>query len=326
MDGEKLTHHAARALWLILVLAAAAAVVVDRFHRLPAHVSGATAVVFATLVVFGLWGRAGNYKWTAAAITAIYGGVAVGLDNALMLRGAALMTAALTAVFAVVITVPAARFWRTLVEVVIAEAVAIAGGFAAVAYRVPLNTDVFRYAVVFLALIGALVAVYRPGAGLQGLGRRGYVLVGGLALLMILAVAYSLALTHWGTHYLTNSVDDLRAWSHDHLGGSPHLLDVVVGVPSLCWGVFTRARRRQGWWMCAFGVAMTAPAAGALVGGAVTRAALLGCLYSVVLGAVIGLLVIRLDQMFTGSRGRRARRDERVSAHRPEATRWAPLR
>lgn len=316
----------ARALWLTLLLLATAATVVDHVHRLPDRVADASGLAFAVLVVFGLWHRVGSRRWTAAAVALAYGGVAVGLNNELMLRGAALSTAVLTAIFAVVITVPASRFWRALVEVLVAALIAIAGGFAAVAFHAPLNTDAFRYAALVLALAGALAAVYQPGAGLQGLGRRGWILIGGLAVLMLLAVAYSLALTHWGSHYVTNSVDDVRAWLHDTLGASPHLLEVVVGVPSLCWGVYTRARRRQGWWMCAFGVALTAPVAAALAGGAVTRVVLLGSLYSLVLGALLGLVVIRLDQVFTGSRGRRARRTERAAAHRPEPARWAPLR
>jgi hypothetical protein len=312
--------------WATLLLVASAGVVFDRFHALPDRVGGAFAVGFATVVVAGLWARCGSPVWVASAVTLVYGGVAVALQNDLMLRGAALATAAVVAVFAIVITVPAPRFRHAVGEVTIAGAVALLGAFAAVAYHVDVNGSAFRYTVLGLALLGALGAVYQPGAGLHGLGRRGYVLIGGLAVLLAFAVAYSLALTHWGSHYVSDTVDNLRNWTHDSLGASPHLLEVIVGVPSLCWGVFTRARRRQGWWMCAFGVAFTAPAATSLVDGSLTRVALLGCLYSLILGVLVGFVVVRVEQTFTGSHGRRARRSEEASAHRPEPRRWAPLR
>lgn len=313
-------------LWAVLIIAAGAGVVFDRFHHLPDRASGGIAVAFAVLATAGLWARMGSPIWAAAGIVVIYGGAAVGLQNDLMLRGACLMTAAITAVFAVLVTIPASRFRHAVVEVVIADVVAIAGGFAAAAYHVDLNYNVFRYGALFIALIGAFAAVYRPGAGLHGLGRRGYVLIGGIAVLLIFLVGYSLALTHYGSHYVADTVDNLRNWTHDNIGAAPHLLDVVIGVPSLCWGVFTRARRRQGWWMCAFGVAFAAPAATCLLSASSTRIDLLGALYSLILGVIVGYLVVRIEQFFTGSHGRRARRTEEASAHRPEPARWAPLR
>jgi len=312
--------------WLALLALTSVGVVVDRYHALPARVGGSVAVAFAVLVVSGLLARCGLRIWAPAAVTLLYGGLAVALQNQLMLRGAALVTAAVVAVFAVLVTVPAPRFRRAAGEVVVAGVIAVVGAFATVAYRVDVNGASFRYTALVLALAGAFGAVYRPGAGLHGLGRRGYALIGGIAVLLIFGVAYSLALTHWGSHYVSDTVDSLRTWTHDSLGAAPHLLEVMVGVPSLCWGVFTRARRRQGWWMCAFGVAFTAPVATSLIDGSVTRVALLGCAYSMVLGVLVGFIVVRVEQTFTGSRGRRARRTEEASAHRPEAARWAPLR
>ena len=72
-----------------------------------------------------------------------------------------------------------------------------------------------------------------------------------------------------------------------------------------------RARRRQGWWLCAFGVAATTPVANALVNPAIS---LLECglsvLYGLVVGLVIGYAVIRADLALTGSRGQGGRRLE----------------
>lgn len=334
MDGASQNENApsptllrpVQASWAVLLLLASCGVVVDRLHALPDRVSGASAVAFAVLIVAGLWARCGAPVWAAAGVTLLYGSVAVALQNDVMLRGAALVTASVVAVFAVLVTAPAPRFRHAVGEVALAGTISVVGAFAAFAYHVDVNGSVFRYSALVLALLGAFGAVYRPGAGLHGLGRRGYALIGGLAVLLILAVAYSLALTHWGSHYVSGTVDDLRNWTHDSLGAAPHLLEVIVGVPSLCWGVFTRARRRQGWWMCAFGVAFTGPAATSLVDGSLTRVALLGSLYSVILGVAVGFVVVRAEQILTGSRGRRARRTEEASAHRPEPRRWAPLR
>jgi hypothetical protein len=87
-----------------------------------------------------------------------------------------------------------------------------------------------------------------------------------------------------------------------------------------------RARRRQGWWVCAFGVAATAPVADALVNPSVGLAeAVLSVVYGVVAGLALGFLVIRADLAVTGAGGRRGRRAEAASAVRPEPARTRPL-
>src|SRR3954452_12070226 len=43
-----------------------------------------------------------------------------------------------------------------------------------------------------------------------------------------------------------------RPWSRNHLGAFPRPIEAVLGVPALAWGCHMRARRRQGWWLCAF--------------------------------------------------------------------------
>jgi hypothetical protein len=87
-----------------------------------------------------------------------------------------------------------------------------------------------------------------------------------------------------------------------------------------------RARRRQGWWVCAFGVAATAPAATALANPAVSvREAGLSVCFSLLAGLVLGWLLIRLDLALTGTRGRRSRVAEQRAAVRPEPARFAPL-
>ena len=75
-----------------------------------------------------------------------------------------------------------------------------------------------------------------------------------------------------------------------------------------------------------FGVAAAAPVSRTLLDpGLTVEQAALSTLYSVVVGLVIGLVVIRADLLLTGSRGRRARTDEAASALRPEPPRTWPL-
>ena len=87
-----------------------------------------------------------------------------------------------------------------------------------------------------------------------------------------------------------------------------------------------RARRRQGWWVCAFGVTATTRIANSLVDPAVTlRESGLSLLYGVVVGLVLGFVVIRLDIALTGAPGRRGRRAEEAGALRPEPVRTRAL-
>ena len=81
---------------------------------------------------------------------------------------------------------------------------------------------------------------------------------------------------------------------------------MLLGIPALVWGTHVRARRRQGWWVCAFGVAATVPLASGLVApdSSYLEAALQAA-YSLVLGLLIGYLVIRADLALTGPKGRR---------------------
>ena len=91
-----------------------------------------------------------------------------------------------------------------------------------------------------------------------------------------------------------------------------------------------RARRRQGWWVCAFGAAATSAVANSLANPSIARTeSALSVLYGLVVGLVIGFLVIRLDLFLAGStrgsRGRRSRADEQAAALRPEPRRTQAL-
>ena len=87
-----------------------------------------------------------------------------------------------------------------------------------------------------------------------------------------------------------------------------------------------RARRRQGWWVCAFGVAALLPVAHGLVNPAASVLEVaLSSAYGLLIGLALGYVVIRLDLALTGPRGSRARREEEASARRPEPSRTRAL-
>jgi hypothetical protein len=123
-----------------------------------------------------------------------------------------------------------------------------------------------------------------------------------------------------------SSLLDFADRTADRIGAFPRPLVVLLGIPALVWGTHMRARRRQGWWVCAFGVAATVPIASGLVSPDSSFAeAGLRAGYSLVLGLLVGYLVIRADLALTGPKGRRGRRAEEAGPHRPEPARFAEL-
>ena len=138
-------------------------------------------------------------------------------------------------------------------------------------------------------------------------------------------MAYTAALGRWGSPELIDQVDTSRAWARDHLGAVPHAIVVFLGVPALAWGVCMRDRRRQGWWVCAFGAAATATATTRLLDVTpISWSIGVAAVYSIALGLVVGYVVLRLERLLVGSRGRRARQQEQID-HRPEPPRLWPL-
>jgi len=229
-------------------------------------------------------------------------------------------------VFAVMATVPAVRFAAAVREVVVAVVLAAVGALATVGFEPVVQVVRFEYATLGLSLLGAFALVYRLGAGLHGLGRRGVVIVLLGTGVLAVTLAYAELLRRYGTPGLVTNLLDVVKWSRDSLGAFPRPLETVLGIPALAWGVHMRARRRQGWWVCAFGVAATAPVANALVNPTVTLTeSVLSVTYGAVVGLVIGFVVIRLDLALTGPRGRRGRRAEEAGALRPEPGRTRAL-
>ncbi|MCW2753652.1 MAG: hypothetical protein JWQ32_1063 [Marmoricola sp.] len=315
----------------MLLLAGIAGIAAVRLAPGLAHqIRDVGAVMVSASLAGALAVRTGGRPFWAAGLATVLGVTAVVTESHRLLAGAAIGTGVLAATLAVMSTVPAATFTRAIREAVVATLVAWTGALGVVGYghvtASDINLNRFGYVVLGLSLLGAFALVYRLGAGLHGLGRRGYVVAGGAVVMLALALAYSQAIAHWGSRDLVSTGDDLRDWTRTTLGAVPHPIVALLGYPALLWGVFMRARRRQGWWVSAFGVAATAPTTTRLVAADTGfGSVVLGAVYSLVIGVGIGYLVIRIEQSFTGTHGRRARRDEEAEAHRPEPGRLSPL-
>lgn len=318
--------------WVAVLVLGALGVAVARFGPdLPDLVRHVSAILVSGSLAWGLAVRTGGRMVWAAGLSVLLATTAVATEWQPLMAGAAVGTGVVAATLAVMLTTPAATFTLAIREVLIATAFAWLGALGVVGYAPEDNPDVdvdrFGYVVFGLALAGTIALVYRLGAGLHGLGRRGYVVAGGAVMMLVVTLAYSEAIAQWGSRDLVGMVDDLRDGTRATFGAVPHPIVALLGYPALVWGVFMRARRRQGWWVCAFGVAATAPAASRLVAADLDASSIaLGGLYSLVIGLALGYLVIRVEQSFTGTHGRRARRDEEAEAHRPEPRRTQPLR
>jgi len=293
---------------------------------LPQWLPHAGAVAITTLYAFGLAFRTGGRPVLSGALALVLSLTAVLAGLPVLVAGAAVGTAVLASVLGVMATKPAAGFATVVRECVIATVVAGAGAVAVEAYQAQVSLTRFGYLALGLSLLGAIGLVYRLGAGLHGLGRRGAImLVSGIALLFV-SLAYTEALSHWGSPGLIDRIDEVITGIRSSIGAVPRPIAVILGFPALAWGVSTRARRRQGWWVCAFGAAGLAVVAVSLLDPRISLVeAGLSMLYSALLGLLLGYLVIRADMFVTGARGRRARRLEEAAAHRPEPGRMQPL-
>jgi hypothetical protein len=319
-------HRLGFSAWLVVLLASAAVLVAGLVGEVRSWVADVGAVAASTAYAWGLAARTGGRPLLFSALTLALGGAVVLVDSDPLRSGAAVATAVLAAVFGVMATVPAVHVLGAVREVCVALVVAAIGAMATLAWAPVVNLQRFEYTVLGLSFVSAFVMVYRLGAGFHGLGTRGVLMVVLGGLVLALTLGYAELLRRYGTHDFVESLDDAVRWSHHHLGAFPRPIIALLGVPALMWGTHMRARRRQGWWVCAFGVAVTAPVAYALVdpGRSVLEVSL-AAVYGVLIGLVVGYLLIRLDLRFTGPRGRRLKETEEESAVRPEPGRTRAL-
>ena len=319
-----------RALWLLVVLAGLAALGCGMVPVGPTWLGGAGSVTVVAAYSWALAARTGGRPLVFGALAVVLGVGVLVLDEPALRTGAAVLTATVAAVLGVMATVPAVTSWRAAREAVVALVVAAVGAVATLGFEPTLTLTRFEYATFGLSLAGAFAVVYRLGAGLHGLGRRGVVIVvvGGVVLAGTLL--YAELLRRYGEPELVSSLLDAVGWSRRELGAFPRPIESVLGVPALVYGCHMRARRRQGWWVCAFGAAATSAVANSLANPSIARSeSALSVVYGLVVGLVIGFVVIRLDLFLTGStrgsRGRRSRADEQATALRPEPRRTQAL-
>ncbi|WP_183095097.1 hypothetical protein [Nocardioides stalactiti] len=289
---------------------------------------------------FGITGSvtvASAYAWALAARTGgrpvIFGVLAIGIgvlaawvDRDVLTTGAAVLTTVVSAVFGVMATVPARSFLASVRECLIGMGLAGIGAMAAVGFEPSIDVTRFEYLGLGLALVSAEILVFRLGAGLHGLGRRGVAVVAVGAAMLLATLLYAELLRRYGSTGLVDWLLDRVDWSREQLGAFPRPIVAVLGVPALAYGCHMRARRRQGWWVCAFGVAATSPVATSLGNPAVALSeVVLSAVYGLAVGLVIAFVVIRLDLALTGNAGRRRRVAEQEAAVRPEPPRTAAL-
>jgi hypothetical protein len=326
-----ISHGGLTLAWLVVTLAALAALLTGWVDvAVPSWLEPwlplGGAVVVTTTYAFMLAVRTGGRPVLTLLLAGALSTGAVVSGAPVLLAGATVVTAAMGAVLGVLSTVPAARYVAVVRECLVATFVAAVSAFAANAYGARVSVERSEYLALALALLGTLALVYRLGAGFQGLGTRGaVVVVGGLGLLAV-SLAYTEALTRWGSTEMIESLETTWSGLRDTFGAVPRPLEALLGFPALAWGISTRARRRQGWWPCAFGAAGLAGIATSLLDPRVTlMEAGLQLAYGLVIGLVLGYLVVRVDAFLSGTRGARARRAEEATAHRPEPRRTAAL-
>ena len=325
--ARRVRSWALTASWLLVTAAAAFALGLG-WTRLahPSWVPTAGAVVVTTSYTYALTARTGGRPLLSGFLALLAATLAVLLRTPVLLSGAAVMTAVVAAVLGVMATTPAARFLGVLRETLVAVLVTVVGAFAVEAYQPEVSLARVGYVVLGLSLLMALGLVYRLGAGFHGLGNRGTITVVSGVVLLGVSLLYTEALARWGSPGVAASIDSAAAQLRAAIHAVPRPIEVLVGFPALAWGVSTRARRRQGWWVSAFGAAGLAVVAVSLLNPDTTLVETgLSLSYSAVLGLGLGYLVIRADRFLTGTRGRRARRLEEAAAHRPEPGRTQSL-
>jgi hypothetical protein len=312
-----------------VVLASATALVAALMGYAGDWLADAGAVATTTAYAWGLAARTGGRSVIFSLLALALGGVVVALDENALRSGAAVVTAVLTAVFAVMVTVPAGGLVAAVRETVVTLLVSAIGSMATLGWAPEVDLDRFEYTVLGLALVGSFLTVYRLGSGFHGLGTRGIVTVVAGSVMLAVTVGYAELLQRYGTHSLVETLDDTVRWSHHHLGAFPRPIIALLGVPAVVWGTHMRARRRQGWWVCAFGIALSAPVAYALVDpGRSVKEVSLATGSGAVIGLVIGFALIGIDLRLSGRRSARGRRQaeiDEVTAVRPEPGRTHAL-
>jgi hypothetical protein len=312
--------------WVLALLLVASGLSLVRLIEAPVLVHQSLATALGVLLAVGLAVRGGGTPTGPALLAAAVGVAAMVGQWPALLAGAAAATGVLAACLAVLATRPAATFLAAIGEVVLALLLATVGALGVASFSVSLEVQRFGYLVIGVALLATVVLVYRLAGGLHSLGRRGLVLAAGATVLLLVVLVYTAALTRYGSPELVLQVRSGQGWVLEHLGGVPHTVEALIGIPALVWGVSMRSRRRQGWWVCAFGATATAAVTHRLLLGDVFSLELvLAAAYTLVLGLVLGYVLIRLERLLTARPGRRTTLTALPTSGREEPGRLKPL-
>ena len=190
--------------------------------------------------------------------------------------------------------------------------VAAIGAMATIGFDPVVSVVRFEYVTLGLALAGAFAVVYRLGAGLHGLGRRGLVVVAIGGVVLAVTLLYAELLRRYGSPDLVDNLLGRRALEPRPPRRLPAADRGRARRPGAGLGLSTCAPAAGRAGGCAPSASpRTTPVANALVNPAIS---LLECglsvLYGLVVGLVIGYAVIRADLALTGSRGQGGRRLE----------------
>ncbi len=312
--------------WVLAVLVATSRVAVERgWWDQPATLARAGGVVATWFAVIILVRRTGGRYVLIGLSSAVVLGLVVAFPQNWALAGAAATAAGVHGILGMVMTRPAPGL-RSVLEVLVSAAIGLAGAFVVTAYGVDLRAFRFRVFVLVLVLVAAFAIAWRLGYGTRSLGRRGVTGICGVVAMLAASVVYTQAIRQWGSPELVQSLVDAKAWVVDQFVAVPRPIEAFVGFPALVWGVAIRSRRRQGWWLCAFGALGAAGTATALVQqriGLVANLAATG--YDVAIGSVLGLVIVALDRVLTEPGGRRAQPPDAATGERLEPARLAPL-
>jgi hypothetical protein len=308
------------ALWLVGVLAAGTSVVAV---GAPSWVQRPAASLLMVVFAVGLTHRGGGHMRIWVPMSAALGVAAVVLETNLLLASAAAVSAVLAAVWAVLVTRPADSLVGALREFGLSLLVALSGTISVAAWNAPVNYQRFNLLVVAISLGLAIALVWNLGAGLHGLGRQGFLILAGVAVILLVLLAYSSFVRTHGSQAIVDGLSDLVAWLRRNFRGVPRPVEVFIGFPALLVGVSMRSKRREGWWVLVFAVIGTAVLSTSLVTpGALPTYIALSTLYSAVLGLVVGLVARRYVMRERSARAARAI-EEIV---RVEPPRFAPLK
>lgn len=289
----------------------------------PSWVERPSAALLMVVFAIGLTHRGGGYLRLWLPVTVVLGTAAVTLETNVLLASAAAVTAVLGAVWAVLVTRPAATMIGAIGEYVVTLAVALSGTLAVAAWNAPVNYQRFNLTVLAIALGLAITLVWNLGAGLHGMGRQNFAILACIAAMVLMVLVYSSFVRSHGSQSLVHTISDWVIWTRQHFHGVPRPVEVFIGFPALIVGVSLRSRRREGWWILVFAVIGT----GVLTTSLVTPGAFptyigLSTLYSSILGLIVGL-VLR-QQVMKERSARAARAIEEVV--RVEPPRFAALK